>query len=79
MKISGKFIILLSKHSKAVEKIITQTGLSSGDIFDIIKATVSEIGKDKKASTTQYHSNNPSVACQGHYIFVNILYLLEVL
>ncbi|MFL0195296.1 hypothetical protein ACJDU8_06900 [Clostridium sp. WILCCON 0269] len=28
------------KHSKAVEKITAQIGLSSGDIFDIIKATV---------------------------------------
>ncbi|MFL0196712.1 hypothetical protein ACJDU8_14270 [Clostridium sp. WILCCON 0269] len=41
------------KHSKVVEKITTQTGLSAGDIFDIIKATVSEIGKDKKTSPTQ--------------------------
>lgn len=43
------------KHSKAVEKITTQTGLSSGDIFDIIKSVVGELNKDKEKSgvTTQ--------------------------
>lgn len=41
------------KHSKATEIITQKTGLSSGDIFDIIKATVSSINLDKKSSTTQ--------------------------
>lgn len=36
------------KHSKAVEKITAQTGLSSGDIFDIIKSVVAEMNKDKQ-------------------------------
>lgn len=36
------------KHSKAVEKISAVTGLSSGDILDIIKATVGELDKDKE-------------------------------
>jgi E3 ubiquitin-protein ligase DOA10 len=35
------------KHSKATEMISQKTGLSSGDIFDIIKATVAELNKDK--------------------------------
>lgn len=39
------------KHSKAVEKITAQTGLSSGDIFDIIKSVVGELNKDKEKST----------------------------
>ena len=46
------------KHSKAVEKITAATGLSSGDIFDIIKATICELNKDKSATVV----NNTTVA-----------------
>jgi hypothetical protein len=48
------------KHSKAVEKITAQTGLSSGDIFDIIKSVVGEMNKDKEKNTTVV--NNTTVA-----------------
>jgi hypothetical protein len=40
------------KHSKAVEKITAQTGLSSGDIFDIIKSVVAKINQGKDKGTT---------------------------
>lgn len=40
------------KHSKAVEKITVATGLSSGDIFDIIKSVVGELNKNKDKRTT---------------------------
>ncbi|MEY8001220.1 hypothetical protein AB8U03_13645 [Clostridium sp. Mt-5] len=39
------------KHSKATEIISRKTGLSSGDIYDIIKSVVSEINLDKKSLT----------------------------
>lgn len=36
------------KHSKATEYISAKTGLSSEDIYDIIKVTVSEIKAGKQ-------------------------------
>lgn len=38
------------KHSKATEIISQKTGLSSGDIYDIIKSTVAKINLNKKSS-----------------------------
>ncbi len=35
------------KHSKAVEKITTQTGLNSGEIFDIIKSVIGKMNENK--------------------------------
>lgn len=40
------------KHSKATELISQKTGLSSGDIYDIIKSVVGEINLNKKNSNT---------------------------
>ena len=37
------------KHSKATEIITQKTGLSSGDIYDIIKSVCAEINLNKKA------------------------------
>ncbi|MBC2579679.1 hypothetical protein [Clostridium sp. DJ247] len=50
------------KHSKAVEKITAQTGLSSGDIFDIIKSVVGELNKDKEKTIVATTSNTTQTA-----------------
>lgn len=50
------------KHSKATEIISQKTGLSSGDIYDIIKSVVSEINLEYKSYNKQI--NNTTAAPQ---------------
>lgn len=48
------------KHSKATEIISQKTGLSSGDIYDIIKSVVGEINLDKESSTPAQNTASPA-------------------